>query len=266
MISIKDTFLNLKEKNQKAFIPYVTAGDPDFELSKKIVKTLVACEVDIIELGVPFSDPIADGPTNQKASERALINNFSLDDVFRLVKELREDGVKTPIVLFTYLNPIFNIGFESFAKKAKLNGVSGSIILDLPPEESDEYIKAMTDNGLETIFLSSPTTSSERLALIQKYSSGFVYYVSRVGVTGAKTSISDTIEEEITKVKSIIKKPLAVGFGVSNPEQAKTLAKYGDGVVVGSSIVKIIENNHKNPEILLKELGNFVQTLRNATK
>lgn len=265
MNSISEAFNKRKQENSKVFIPYVTAGDPSLAISKQIVKCLADCGSDIIELGVPFSDPIADGPTNQLASERALKHNVSLTDVLNFVKELRDEGVTTPLVLFTYLNPVFKMGYEKFASLAKASGVNGALVLDLPPEESDEYLAHMQKQGLDTIFLASPTTSKERLQKISDSTSGFLYYVSRVGVTGAKSDISSTLKEEILELKKTIKTPVAVGFGVSTPEQAKKISEDAEGVVVGSSIVKIIEQNQNNPDKLLENLSGYVKSLREAT-
>ncbi|MFN8672258.1 MAG: tryptophan synthase subunit alpha [Candidatus Sericytochromatia bacterium] len=240
-MSINKVFEQLATENKKAFIPYITAGDPNLEGTELFIKGLIKAGASIIELGVPFSDPIADGVTNQKAAERALKNNISLNDILDFIGNLREKNITIPFVVFTYYNPLLRMGLENFAKKASEKGVNGVLVVDLPPESAEEYKSILDKYNLETIFLASPTTAKERLELIDKSSSGFVYYVSRTGVTGAQQNISSTLKDEIKEVKEIIKKPIAVGFGISTPEQAKEVSNYGEGVIVGSAIVKMIE-------------------------
>ena len=208
--------------------------------------------VDIIELGVPFSDPLADGPTNQKAAERALASGTSLKGIFELVKTMRSEGLKTPIVLFSYLNPIFAMGYEAFAKACSESGVDGALVLDLPPEEASDYLGFMRASKIDTVFLASPTTSEKRLSLINQKSTGFVYYVSRTGVTGAKSDISETLDQEMITVRDHFTKPLVVGFGISNGDQARQISKMGDGIVIGSAIVKMLENYHNDSKTIDK--------------
>lgn len=224
----------------KAFVAYITAGDPDIEATKSYCKALVEGGVDVIELGVPFSDPLADGPTNQAAAERALASGTDLTKILKCVNELRKEGFSTPIVLFSYLNPIFQMGYEAFAKRAKISGVDGVLVLDLPVEESSAYIDAMTSQELATVFLASPTTSDARLSLISRSTQGFLYYVSRTGVTGEQKELSSTLPAELSRVRNSFDGPIIVGFGISNPDQAKAAAAHGDGIVIGSAIVRMI--------------------------
>lgn len=251
------------ESNSKVFVAYITAGDPDLESTKDYCQRLAKSGVDIIELGVPFSDPIADGPTNQRAAQRALNSNTSLESILALVAELRSEGFDTPIVLFSYLNPIFRMGYELFASKARTSGVDGVLCVDLPVEESEAYREALSVQGVDRIFLVTPTSGIERLKLADQLSSGFVYYVSRTGVTGAQASISESLEEELVTARAHIKQPLLIGFGISSADQAKEISKWGDGVVVGSSIVNKIEAIGEN-KADLGEFEDFIISIRSG--
>lgn len=233
----------LKAQGHAAFIPYVMAGDATLEDTQRYVTALISAGADIIELGVPFSDPMADGPTNQLAAERALKNGTSLKDILGFVETMRLNGNTIPIVLFTYYNPVFKMGIKEFAEQAERAGVDGILSVDLPPEEAGDYCRILGEKKIETVFLASPTTTDERLRLIDQKSTGFVYYVSRTGVTGAQAELSKSLGSEIERVKRFVKNPLAVGFGISTPEQAATVGKLADGVVVGSALVKLIEKN-----------------------
>ncbi len=243
-----------KKDGRSAFIPYITAGDPDLESTGRFVDALCAAGADIIELGVPFSDPIADGPVNQRAAERALTAGTTLAGILDAVKKLRARGRDVPIILFTYYNPVHRMGLTDFAKRAAASGVDGALIVDLPPEEAAAYLEAVRAENLETVFLASPTTTPERLRLISDASSGFVYYVSRMGVTGERTELSKTLESELARVRESVTKPLAVGFGISTPEQAAAVGRLADAVVVGSALVRVIEENPAGKaERILKE-------------
>ncbi len=250
----------LKSQGKTAFIPYITAGDPSLEATGLFAKVLADAGAAVLELGVPFSDPMADGPVNRRSSERALKNGASLGGILQLVRRLRDSGITIPVILFTYFNPLFRMGLSEFAKRAKGAGLTGVLALDLPPEESAEYRKYMSAAGIETVFLAAPTSDEHRLRLIDKASTGFVYYVSRTGVTGAQSKISDSLEEELRRVKRIIKKPVVVGFGISSPEQARAVARLADGVVVGSAMVSIIENN-KRPATAAVKLKSFTESI-----
>lgn len=262
---INNTLKKLQLENKKAFIPYITAGDPDLASTKKFVKSLVAAGADIIELGIPFSDPVADGVVNQRSSQRALENNVSLENILDLVKDLRNEDIFVPIVIFTYFNPLFKMGIENFAQKAKESKANGALIVDLPPEAAGDYKNIMDKHGLETIFLASPTTSKDRLALIDQMSSGFIYYVARNGVTGVQSDISVTLEKELAKLKENVNNPICLGFGISTPEQAKEVAKLVEGVIVGSAIVKIIEENFDS-EIASEKIYDFSKSIADAIK
>ena len=238
---LTELFKRKKAAGEKAFIAYLTAGDPTLAATETYVAALEKAGVDIIELGVPHSDPVADGPTNQKAAERALRSGTSLRDILGLVSKLRAGGTQMPMVLFTYFNPIFRMGVETFAAEARRSGVDGVLVVDLPPEEAEGYQALLQANGLDTIFLASPTTRPERIEIIGRLSSGFVYYVSRTGVTGARESLSASLETELERLRSRISLPICVGFGISTPEQVRAVARCADGVVVGSALVKCLE-------------------------
>lgn len=239
-----------------AFIAYLTAGDPDAEASARYVKALARAGADVIELGVPYSDPVADGPTNLKAADRALKGGGSLKSVLALSKRLRADGVATPFVLFTYYNPIFRLADDAaFARQARESGIDAVLIVDLPPEEAGRLRAALEKEGVGTVFLASPTTTPERLARIDEYSTEFVYYVSRLGVTGARTELSESLAEELAALRKHVKQPIAVGFGISTPEQAAKVAGLAEGVIVGSALVRLIEEAPNGAERKLSELA-----------
>ena len=246
MSRIRKKFESLKSENKTCLISYVTAGDPSLSDSLCIMKTLVNSGTDIIELGVPFSDPMADGPTIQRACERALSKNTSCIDIFDLVKDFRKENNETPIVLMGYLNPIERMGYELFAKLASESGVDAILVVDLPHEEAKEIIAVFKKYNLESIFLIAPNTKINRIKEISKYASGFLYYVSLKGVTGAATlDVAKTIEQ-LKIIKESIDLPLAVGFGIKDAETAKILSNAADAIVIGSAIVNIIEKEQSN--------------------
>lgn len=260
MNRIDEKFAKLKKEGRKAFIPYICAGDPDLSMTKRLVLELETAGSDIVELGVPFSDPLADGPTIQRASERALKAGVTLNAILDMVKELR---LKTdiPIVLMTYYNPVFNHGVRKFVKDAKSAGVDGVIVPDLAPEEAEDLMDCAKENDFAVIFLAAPTSSKERLNLIAKHSTGFIYYVSLTGVTGARRLLPDDLIGNLERLKSITKKPICIGFGVSKPEQVKMLNKVSDGVIVGSAIVNKIEGSLSDKSRIPEEVANFVRRL-----
>lgn len=239
MNRIEATFEKLKSQNKKAFIPYIMAGDPSLGRTKELVLLLEECGADIIELGVPFTDPLADGPTIQRAAERALNNKVTLKKVIECVKNIRTK-TNVPIILMTYYNPVFKYGEERFVKEAKESGVDGVIIPDLPPEEGNSIIKLSKEKDFAVVFLAAPTSTNARIKKVADSSSGFVYYVSMKGITGAKLLLDSSIENAILKIRKITKKPIAVGFGISTPEEAAAVSKFSDGIIVGSAIVKKI--------------------------
>ncbi|MGM0507592.1 MAG: tryptophan synthase subunit alpha [Fusobacteriota bacterium] len=264
MMTIEEKFKVLKEKDEKALITYVAGGDPDYKTSKEIIKTLIDAGADIVEIGIPFSDPMADGPTIQLAAERSLKNGFSLRDGFEMVSELREEGIDTPFIFMSYYNPIFVYGVEKFSKKAKEVGLNGTIIPDLPPEAAEEFLNYKGD--LDNIFLISPTMNEKRLNIVSEKSSGFVYFVSVSGVTGARTTVNKKLSKMVKQVQEKSGLPVGVGFGVSSREQVEEISEYADAVIVGSAIVKNIEENIKDKELIKKKIYNFVKELKEGTK
>jgi tryptophan synthase alpha chain len=261
MNRIDKKFKELSADKKKAFIAYICAGDPDMPTTEKIAIELDTAGVDIIELGIPFSDPLADGPTIQKASQRALGKGVNIDKILHLVKSLRKK-IDTPIVLMGYYNPIFHYGILDFVKHAKRAGVDGVIIPDLIPEEADEFIVAARQYCLSTVFLASPTSTIKRLRLISSKSTGFIYYVSVAGVTGTRRNLDAGIKKNIQRIKKISSKPVCVGFGVSTPGQVRTMSAFSDGVIVGSAIIKIIEKNLNNKITMVREIISFIGKLK----
>ena len=263
MNRIDKKFKELKAKEKKAFISYVTAGDPDMQTSRKVISELAANGADIIELGVPFSDPLADGPTIQGAVKRSLDAGCTVKKVFDMVKGLRKT-VDTPFVFMTYYNIIYNYGVEKFIKDSKNIGVDGVIVPDLPLEESADIIRFSKKYGLCVILLTAPTTKGPRYSKIAAASRGFVYYVSVTGVTGARGSFSGQLKRDVKELKKLNDTPLCVGFGVSDPKQAKEISSFSDGVIVGSAIIKIIEKNVKNKKVIPSKIGKFAASLAKA--
>jgi len=262
MSRIQSVFSALKTNHKKALIPYITAGDPHPKHTVALLHALVKNGADMIELGVPFSDPMADGPVIQRASERALVHKVGLRKVLEMVKEFRANDTKTPIILMGYANPIEAMGADVFAAAAKAADVDGVLTVDYPPEECTEFINALKANGIDSIFLLSPTTEPARIDLIVNQATGFLYYVSLKGVTGAANL---DIEEVKTKIKDIRTKtnlPIGVGFGVKDSATAKSVAGFADAVVVGSRMVLTIEQS--NEETLILNAGKLMQELRAA--
>jgi tryptophan synthase alpha chain len=258
MTKISAALKRLRKEGKKAFIPYTMTGYPSLEKTKDMVLLFEECGADIIELGVPFSDPLADGTTIQRASEMALKNSVTLKKVISFVRELRRT-TQIPIVLMTYFNPVFKYGAEQFVTDASEAGADGVIIPDLPPDEAEEFIKLSRKASLDTIFLLAPTSTEDRIKRVTRASSGFIYYVSITGITGSHLLFDGSMETLIAKIKSYTDKPVAVGFGVSTPEDAAAVARISDGVIVGSAIVK---KAHESTEVL-KE---YLISLRKAIK
>ncbi|HEX8948600.1 MAG TPA: tryptophan synthase subunit alpha [Dissulfurispiraceae bacterium] len=258
--NITAAFERSKARNRKAFIPYIMAGDPDLEKTKERVLLLEKCGADIIEVGVPFTDPLADGPTIQKAAGRALQAGVTMRKVISLIKELRRH-TRIPLVLMTYYNLVFKYGEDAFVRDALEAGVDGLIIPDLPPEEAEGLInptrKPSPSGRIDTIFLVAPTSTEARMKRIVSACSGFVYYVSITGITGSKLTIDEEFKAHINGIRRLTRKPVAVGFGVSTPEEARMVGQVADGVIVGSAIVKKF---HEHPEGAEK----FIQELREA--
>ncbi len=244
--SLKQTLEAARARKGSAFIPFVMAGDPDMETSERIIRAMADAGADLLELGVPFSDPSADGETVQRAAERALAKGATLQKVLDMVKRLRQSGVTMPICLFSYLNPVYKRGYADFIKAAQDAGAQGALIVDLPPEEAGDYLAATTAAKFETVFLASPTTTPARLKMVDAASSGFVYYISREGVTGAQADLPQTLQDKLAYMRAELKNPVAVGFGISAPEHVKQLEGRADGIVVGSALVKLIEADPAN--------------------
>jgi len=226
-----------------SLVAYVTCGDPDLATTRDIIFAAIDAGSSVIELGVPFSDPVADGPVIQRASERALKHNTSLEQVLKLAAEIREHSQSVGLVIFSYLNPILRMGLEKFCKIARLAGIDGVLITDLPVEESAEYIRSAKTNGLATIFLAAPTSTDQRLKLIAEASSGFVYAVARTGITGVREQMTNDAQDLVCRIRRFTKKPVAVGFGISTPAHVAAVGKFAEAAVVGSAIVDIIEHN-----------------------
>ncbi len=262
MNRIAETFDALKKRNRKALIPFITAGDPHPGMTVQLMGQLVKSGADIIELGVPFSDPMADGPTIQRSSERALKHHVSLSNVLDMVAEFRKINTHTPVVLMGYANPIEALGYAAFAAKAKACGVDGVLIVDYPPEESGEWVRCLEQQGIDAIFLLSPTTPQERVEHVAKMAKGYVYYVSLKGVTGASHLDLQNVNDMLTQLRRTLSLPIGVGFGIRDSETAKAVAGLADAVVVGSRIIEEIEKSSEAE--LLDNVGNLLTTLRQA--
>jgi tryptophan synthase alpha chain len=266
MSRIQATFERLRETRRTALIPFVTAGDPSVEVTLLLMQRMVAAGADLIELGVPFSDPIADGPVIQRATERALAHGVSLRDVLEIVRRFRATDSETPVVLMGYLNPIEVMGNERFASAAREAGVDGALIVDVPPEESHALVAAMKAQGLDLVYLLAPTSDGERIAAIGAVASGFVYYVSVKGVTGAGNLDVDGIGSKLEAIRAQIALPVGVGFGIKDAPTAAAVARVADAVIVGSAIVGRIETlaEQGQSEAIPAEVGAFLAELRAA--
>ena len=257
MSRIQTTFTNLANNKRKALIPFITAGDPHPDMTVNLLHALVDSGADMIELGIPFSDPMADGPVIQRASERALANNVGINKTIDLVKDFRKDNEHTPIILMGYANPIEAIGLTNFVGAIKEAGVDGVITVDYPPEESKEFVSLLLKNDIDSIFLLSPTTEDERIKLIISQATGFIYYVSLKGVTGSANIDMEQVSKRVNNVRQFTNLPVAVGFGVKDEKTAKEVAAIADAVVIGSRIVLEIEQSNKDDLI-----GNIKKLMR----
>jgi tryptophan synthase alpha chain len=256
---IDDSFTTLKRNGKKGFIPFITAGDPNLATTEKLLITLAQSGATLIELGVPYSDPMADGPVIQRASERALEHNVGLEEILDLVARTRKQ-IDTPIILFSYYNPLFQFGLKRLALAAQTAGVDGVLVTDLTPEESGEFESELRACELDMIFLVAPTSTDERLELIAERASGFIYAVSRAGVTGTRETVSAKAEKLVKRVRKFSELPVAVGFGISNAEQVADVHRYADAVVVGSAIVAEMERHRDSPD-LVKNISEFLAGL-----
>jgi tryptophan synthase alpha chain len=260
MNRIEKKFSELKEIGRTALVTYITAGDPSIELTSDIALKLEESGADIIELGIPFSDPMADGAVIQLASERALRSGTTLNSVLESVKSIRQHS-DIPIILFGYYNPFLSYGLEKFSSDAAQAGADGVLVVDLPPEEAPEFKVHIDKAGLNMIFLLAPTSTQERVNLIAEHASGFVYLVSVTGVTGVRTHVDDSLDSLCSEIKKTTSLPVGVGFGISSPEQVESLSVFADAVIVGSAIVRIIQQHGQDKELLLERLSEFVGSL-----
>ena len=263
MTRIDETFLKLKKKGEKALITYITAGDPDLKTTEALLYCLAEQGADIIELGVPFSDPMADGITIQHAFERALQNPFAMELIFDLVRTVRKK-IATPIILFGYYNPFYQYGLKKLCADAKDAGVDGLLIVDLPPEEAQSLKSEAVTCGLDLVFLLAPTSTEVRIKQVAGMASGFIYYVSVTGVTGARERLAEMIDKNVLLIRRYSSLPIGVGFGISTPDHIRAMLPYVDAVIVGSAIIKVVEDHRGTPE-LTKRVGAFVKSLKEAT-
>ena len=256
---IKAVFSN----NNKKLITFVTGGDPDFETCNKIVEKLAISGADIIEIGMPFSDPMADGPTIQSSSLRAINNGTNLNNIFSICENFRKKNTTTPLILMGYYNVVYHYGITNFIKSCENSGIDGLIVVDLQPEEDSELLESAKSKNINLIRLVTPTTNEKRLKTILKNASGFLYYVTITGITGQHSAELNNLRDSILKVKKLSNLPVVAGFGIKNATQVKEICAFSDGVVVGSSIVKIIEENAKNnKDLILPNISNFVMDLK----
>jgi len=260
MSRIEKRFRELKSSGRKGLVPFISAGDPSLARTEELLDILARAGADVIELGIPFSDPMADGPTIQAASERALKNDFGIEDILGLVARFRKKH-DTPVLLFGYYNPVMSFGEERLVSESQEAGADGFLVVDLPPEEGGELRRMAKTAGLDVIYLVAPTTPDERIAKICKSASGFIYYVAVTGVTGAREALSDAIPADVKRIRAHTGLPVAVGFGISTPEQAAQVAAHADAAVVGSAIVSLI-GKHGDTDEMVAEVDRFVRALR----
>jgi len=264
MSRIAPYFTQLQQAGRCALIPYVTAGDPNPGETVELMHTLVSAGADILELGVPFSDPMADGPVIQAACERALQHDTSLNDVLEMVATFRQTNAATPVVLMGYLNPIERMGYEPFVAKASAVGVDAVLTVDMPPEESEQFIKPLNAAGMDAIYLLSPTTTDQRIQMIAAAGSGFLYYVSLKGVTGAANLDVAAVEKKLAQIKRFTDLPLGVGFGIHDAASAANVARLADAVVVGSALIRIIESHSDDMNIAKEKITSLLASMREA--
>jgi tryptophan synthase alpha chain len=264
MSRLAATFEQLAKSGRKALIPFVTAGDPTPDFTLSLMHEMVKAGVDVIELGVPFSDPMADGPVIQRASERALAHKMSLTKTLAVATEFRKTNQQTPVVLMGYLNPIEAMGYEGFANAARRADIDGVLTVDLPPEEGEQCAALLKERDIDTIFLLAPNSTDERIQKMSTLGSGYLYYVSLKGVTGAGHLNAADVENKLKQIKAITSLPVGIGFGVKDAETAKTISSLGDGVVVGSALISKIESNLDNPERAKSEIIELLSAMRCA--
>ena len=260
---IESCMSQLRENNRSGLFPFVTAGDPDLSFTKSLIKSLASSGADGMEIGVPFSDPLADGPTIQRASMRALEGGTNLKSVIKMISEIREDLKNLPLVIMTYYNPIVAMGIDVFVKECSLAGVDAVIVPDLPPEESMLLLKSMEEYPLELVFMLAPTSTEERISLVNKFGGGFIYYVAQMGVTGARESLDKDLNVSLEKINEEKKMPVLVGFGIKTPEQAAEVSQYAEGIIVGSALIDVIEQNSQR-EDKLEAAAKYIASLKEA--
>ena len=267
MDRLAQAFARAAREKRAAFIAYLCAGDPDFDTSLAACRAVLEAGADVLELGVPFSDPLADGPTNQLAAQRALDGGMTAARVFELVRRIREFS-EVPIIFYTYYNLVFSNGVEAYIQAAKVAGVDGMLTLDLPPEEAGEVLAACTQHDLKTVFIVAPTTPPARLAIISAAATGFIYYVSRSGVTGERADLATNLKDAVAEIRKHTALPICVGFGISTSAQVQTVAAVADGVVVGSALVNVVAEHKdakgKAPEAVAKKVRDLVSGLKKA--
>lgn len=266
MDRIATAFARARSENRAALVAYLCAGDPEFETSVAACRSLLQHGVDVLELGVPFSDPLADGLTNQLAAQRALASGMTASRVFDLVRRLRSEFPTVPIVFYTYYNLVFSNGSEAYVKAAKEAGVDGLLTLDLPPEEASELSTLASAAGLQTVFIVAPTTPDARIPVITAAATGFIYYVSREGVTGVRDSVATNVPDAVARIKARTSLPVVVGFGISKREHVQLVAAHADGVVVGSALVNCIRDNLGDRQATVDRLGEVVADLAGGLK
>src|SRR5882724_11926377 len=259
MSRIDETFETLKRDGRKGFIPFITAGDPDLKTTRELIVELARVGATVIELGLPFTDPMADGPVIQRASERALRHDFGISDVLQIVSDARQE-IDVPIILFSYFNPLLQFGIEKLTDEAKRAGVDGILVTDLVPEEASEFTSVLRANDLDMIFLIAPTSTDERLKMVAERASGFIYAVSRAGITGAREEMSAEAENLVDRVRRVSDLPVAVGFGISTAEHVSDVWRYADAAVVGSAIVREIEQAASREDCVAR-VGRFTRQL-----
>ena len=264
MSRIKQRFNQLASQGRKALIPFVTAGDPSPGVTVPLMHEMVHAGADLIELGVPFSDPMADGPVIQKANQRALAHNVSLADVLGMVEDFRQADKETPVLLMGYLNPIEVMGYETLADRCVSAGVDGLLIVDMPPEEADEFNQLLYQREVDPVYLLAPTSTEERMELVSRAARGFVYYVSIRGVTGSANLDYDEIGTQIESIRQHGSLPVGVGFGINGPESAVKIGQHADAVIIGSAIVNRVEASRDNPDAILTNIGDFLREVRQA--
>lgn len=267
MSRLAQTFQNLKKRNERAFIPFVTCGDPDLQTTRELLLAYVEAGADIVEIGIPFTDPLADGPTIQRASERALRGGATMDDALQLIADVRSQ-TDVPLVPMTYINPVFQIGYDTFARRCREAGADGVIISDLPPHEGEDWISAGKKHGVDTVFLLAPTSDEERLDAVARAASGFIYAVARLGVTGAKSDVPPEIGDLISRVKQHSDTPVCAGFGFSSPNQIRATCENTDvdGIVVASALIDILEKTAGSNAEKIAAAANRARELKQATR